>query len=384
MNMNADITTTLYVQRLSGPEALAALVDEWELLDLDILPRMPFTSPLWNCLWWKHFRRHHLIFRDAFFCHVVRDAGGRLVAIAPLMQTYCLGLCLPGIRMVQFFGADPSITEIRGVICRPEDQHRVIRSLAEHFTRGCGSWDVFRWHGLRQDMGDYDALGARYGFETTRELPDYIFDLPASWEELKARVSSNMRKNLRKAYEFLERDKCDFTLRVVERPPELQPAIERFLTLHAARSEAADMITHPNKFRRPPNRAFLIDYLHRMAERDQVRIFELDIGGTVVASRLSFVLGTTLYMYFAGYDPAWKKYSVMTVLVSEMIKWAIDQGLREVNLSTGNDQSKLRWKPTEIVYRDVMQISPTPRGRIVSRALWAYEKLSHMRDRLGR
>ena len=132
-----------------------------------------------------------------------------------------------------------------------------------------------------------------------------------------------MRKNLRKTYKLLERDGFAFALRVTEGPDDVAAAMTRFFALHAARAEAADMLFHPNRFVQPHVRAFFADYLHRAAERGELRIFELEIGGIVVASRIAFLLGSDLYMYFAGYDPAWKNYSVMTVLMTEMIQMGV-------------------------------------------------------------
>ena len=53
----------------------------------------------------------------------------------------------------------------------------------------------------------------------------------------------------------------------------------------------------------------------------------------------------------------------MTLLTAETMKWAIGQGFGLVNLSTGKDQSKLRWKPTEILFHNAQQSSPTMRSR---------------------
>jgi CelD/BcsL family acetyltransferase involved in cellulose biosynthesis len=383
LDANGGMADALDIQRLPGPDALDQLASEWEVLDKYTFPRTPFTSPAWIGLWWEHFRRRRGFFHDEFFCHVIRDGGGTLVAIAPLMRSYVPGLGPPAVRVVQFFGTDPALTELRGVICRPEDHTKVIHALVGHFVRRPGEWDVFRWNGLHHAVSAYNSLLSRCEFIPRYERTDYIIELPRSWDELKARVSANMRKNLRKAYEFLERDGFGFVLRVAERPDDVQAALDRFLTLHAARSEAAGMIDHPNRFATSRARAFLVDYLHHLAARGQLRIFELDIGGKIVASRLTFVFEADLYTYFAGYDPAWKQYSVMTILVSEIIKWAVSHGMKRVNLSTGTDQSKLRWKPTELVFRDAVQISPTVRGRAAFQVFKAYEGLSRLRGRLG-
>jgi len=369
----------LTVERLRGPEALADIAAEWDSLDRRTSPRTPFTSPAWVLPWWRHFSRRSMLFRDEFFCHVVRDDGGRLVAIAPLARTFAPGVGPPVLRIVQFFGFDSALTEIRGLICRPEDQASAVEALVEHFLARRDEWDVFRWAGLRHSPDAYRSLGAPCAFMSRGDVPDYIVDLPASFDDLRLKVSSNMRKNLRKAYEALERDGVLFALRVTERPDGGAAAMERFLTLHAARAEAAEMIFHPDKFTQPHVRAFFADYLHRLAERGELRIFELEIGGRVVASRLAFLLGSDLYTYFAGYDPAWKTYSVMTVLMTEMFKWAFAHGVERINLSTGHDQSKARWKPREVRFCNAVQVSPSWRARAALRAFRAYEALGRAR-----
>jgi CelD/BcsL family acetyltransferase involved in cellulose biosynthesis len=276
------------------------------------------------------------------------------------------------IRLLQFFGADPSITEIRGVICCADRQDEVIKALANYLLGRTDRWDVFWWTGIRRESAAYNALVDRGALIVDCELPAYVLRLPETWDKLRANVSSNMRKNIRKAYEFLERDRYSFTFRAIARPDAAPAALERFFALHAARAEVADMIRHPNKFANPRNRNFFVEYAQRMAECGLLRLFELEIGGNVVASRVAFIFDSELYFYFAGYDPGWRKYSVMTTLMSETIKWAIENGIQLINLSTGKDLSKVRWRPAEIVYQNAMQIAPTIRGRL---AFLAYDTL---------
>jgi CelD/BcsL family acetyltransferase involved in cellulose biosynthesis len=368
---NNEMMVSLSVARIYSFEELGRHIAEWEQLDEKLSPRTPFTSPLWISLWWKHFQRRNVKFWDLLYLHIVRDAKGQLVAVVPLMKS-----CFPGVplvRVIQFFGNDPALTEIRGVICRPKDQDRVIKALTEYFMRQKNKWDVFRWNGLHRNASEYDFLADGCKFIERGHVPDYTIELPTSWDVLTARVSSNMRKNLRKTYELLKRDGFGFAVNVVECLGDIQAAVDRFLMLHAARSETSDMIYHPRRFAKPRERAFLVEYLNQMAEQGQLRIFELRIDGETVASRLTFLIGMELYVYYSGYDPSWRKYGVMTLLVSEIIKWAIDHDLQRVNLSTGNDQSKLRWRPKEIVYNDFLQISPTLHGRLAFRAFQAYE-----------
>ena len=119
---------------------------------------------------------------------------------------------------------------------------------------------------------------------------------------------------------------------------------------------------HADIFDSDVRRDFLIELSETLAQRRAVRIFGVKIGGHFVAMRIGFVVDDTLYLYYSGYDPAWAKYSVMTTVVAESIKWAIASGIRTINMSTGNDVSKTRWRPTEISYREAIQISPSIRA----------------------
>src|SRR5208283_1067494 len=102
----------------------------------------------------------------------------------PLMRTCFPGVGPPMLRKLQFFGVDAALTEIRGVICRPEDQAAVVDVLVEYFLARRGDWDVFRWAGLRHPVDLYSALRPPCAFLARSELPDYVVDLPKNWEGL--------------------------------------------------------------------------------------------------------------------------------------------------------------------------------------------------------
>ena len=102
----------------------------------------------------------------------------------------------------------------------------------------------------------------------------------------------------------------------------------------------------------------------------------LCIAGEAVALRLGFVHDDELYLYYSGYDPAWGRYSVMTTVVAEAIKWAIGQGFGRVNLSTGSDVSKTRWRPSHVEYVEGVQPAAGLRGPV---ALAAMEMLRERR-----
>ena len=69
----------------------------------------------------------------------------------------------------------------------------------------------------------------------------------------------------------------------------------------------------------------------------------------------------------------------MTVLTTEMIRWSFAKGVARINLSTGRDQSKMGWRPREVLFRDAVQVSPTWRARAAFPVFRVYETASRAR-----
>jgi CelD/BcsL family acetyltransferase involved in cellulose biosynthesis len=94
-----------------------------------------------------------------------------------------------------------------------------------------------------------------------------------------------------------------------------------------------------------------------------MRLFQLKIGADIVAIRVGFVVGDSVYLYYSGFDPAWARYSVMTTTLAEALKYAMAAGLKTANLSLSPDQSKLRWRPRVVEYHS----ASVRRDRLISR-----------------
>jgi CelD/BcsL family acetyltransferase involved in cellulose biosynthesis len=305
--------------------------------------------------------------RQEFFAQIVRDQAGRLVAIVPMVITHRPGYGPLRMRLVQLFGGgDGSITEHRCIVCREHDEQEVMQALTSYLYDHKDKWDVFVWTGIRQSKIAADRPGNL--LKVFKDMPYYLVPLPDSWEKFRSGLSTNMKEAIRKCYKNLARDGHAFTFRAVERPEDMLASLDRLLALHSERAQFKYATRHRDLFAKASHRAFIVELAQLMAGRDQVRIFELEVDGNVVASRMAFLLGDELYLYYSGYDLAWRKHSIMTTLMCECFKWAIERGVKVVNLSKGKDPSKLRWRGREVMFHDALLMSPTRRGRLISRA----------------
>jgi CelD/BcsL family acetyltransferase involved in cellulose biosynthesis len=155
---------------------------------------------------------------------------------------------------------------------------------------------------------------------------------------------------------------------VIETPPEVRRGLDRFIELHFLRARLQNAPKHLNRFASQVSRDFLYEVCERLAERGAVRVFQLKVDSQTVATRIGFVVGDCLYLYYSGFDPAWSRYGVMTTTVAEVIKYAIAQGLKTVNLSPFKEISKTRWSPRQVDYQSAYQQGRRLRSRLAHRA----------------
>ncbi len=363
---------------VSQVASLEALRPEWEQLDRTTFPRLPFSSARWTTLWLRHFAEDRALLKDELLLLALRDELGVLRGLAPMVLSQRPAVGPVRTRMLRMIGADPNITELSGPICAPEHAPVVVAALLEYLDANDGTWDLVFFNGIRESAAD--VLESRGNVHWGRESPCFVLKLPLTWDALRAQLGRNLKESLRKCYNSLKRDNHHFELKVRSRPDEMVAALDHFFRLHNARSTLTGTIDHKDVFALERSRTFLRDCMAAAAGAGEARIFQLEIEGQVVATRLAFALDDELYLYFSGFDPAWKQYSVMTTTVAEAIRWAIEQRFAVVNLSPGRDVSKTRWDPVEIPFREVYLPSQSLRGGVVHRA---YLELGDRSSRLG-
>jgi CelD/BcsL family acetyltransferase involved in cellulose biosynthesis len=361
----------LQVEVAKRADAFERLAVEWNALaDVQAI-RTPFQSAAWHRLWWKHHQRTGLKVRDELRLYTVR-ASGLLVAVAPMMLSQRPAYLPIRTRELQFLGADANMTEIRGMLFRPGWEDEALCAFVGYLSTQ-RDWDWVQWRGLP------GSAAARIpGLRVSNQLHDLYLPLPTNWENLRCGLPRNMKEALRKCYNSLARDKHAWSFRVIDQPEEIVTALTNFLRMHALRSDQEGGVFHNNVFAATEARAFIVEYITECAGSGGARVFELSIGGVAVAMRIGFVYSDEVYLYYSGYDPAWGRYSVMTTVVAEAIKWSIMLGYQRVNLSTGSDVSKTRWRPAQIDYVEGTQPAAQRRGQL---ALAAMKILRELKNR---
>jgi CelD/BcsL family acetyltransferase involved in cellulose biosynthesis len=359
MNARVAEASGLTLETYRRASDLEPLREDYERLNSETALPLPFTLYEWHSAWCKHFLSSEAPIKDSLIIHVVRMANGQCVGIVPMVHTRrSVGPFT--VASLNLLCADPALTEIQMPLIAAGFHTDVARLVQQHLGT-IGRWDWSQWMGVTPVF--IQAFSASTLVRSQPCLQDYVLDLPADWETLRKSLKRNIRQSLRHCYNSLKRDNLQFTFVTLADPQEIQAGLDTFLRLHTLRAGLPGAVVHPNHFASTDSQAFLRDVCARLADRGMTRVFQIVINGEVVATRIGFVLGDTLYLYYSGYDPAWSKYSVMTTTLTEIIKFAIGQGMRTVNLSPGTDVSKTRWGPRQIGIARIIQVDKRLRSR---------------------
>lgn len=358
----------LAVDVVRSVEGVAALRPEYDRLQTVTGNILPFALHEWHLAWCRHFLKRHPGILDEPMFHVVRDEGGDCVAIIPLIMSRRR---VGPFRVVSLglLGADPGITEIRTPMVQAGYEMAVASAIRKRLEEMHDA-DWIQWTGIR---GRFQrALSETRALDWQPGLPSYVLNLAPSWAEFHQGLKRNIRESLRHCYNSLKRDGHRFEFKVASEPRAVKDGLDKFLELHALRASMPGTVSHPDHFVGQRSRHFLYDVCERLAVRGVVRLFSLEIADRVVAVRLGFVVGDSLYLYYSGFDPKWAKYSVTTTTVAEAIKYAIAKQLKTINLSPGTDRSKTRWGPQQVDYYTAYESNSRHRSRV---ALYTYLKV---------
>src|SRR5262245_30953511 len=139
----------IVLEEIGNAEGLAALRDDWRALAAAHGDGLPFRTWEWNDAWWRWFGEDRLAVRDELFVRAFRDGEGRLVGVAPLILVMHPGVGAPLVRGLEFFGLDPTVTELRGALVEAGREDDVHRALVAHLEDRSFAWDWIRWQGVR-------------------------------------------------------------------------------------------------------------------------------------------------------------------------------------------------------------------------------------------
>jgi CelD/BcsL family acetyltransferase involved in cellulose biosynthesis len=328
---------TFTFSRITSERELRALQPEWnQLLALSGVGTIYLT---WEYLftWWKVYGEDHQL------CVLTaRDESGRLCGIAPMAVGP--GQCRRKLlRHLTFMGGIcDSTSECQDFIIHSERKDDIVAAFCRMmWDKSMPTWDFlvlpagFELSGTLRTARN--QLGTRAKPEVQiREAP--YADLPKTWEEYLKGRSPKFRSTIRNRLGKLE-TQHRWEFKTAGEDISLDSAFDTLLKLNAIRWGAQNRSFNTPEFIEFHRR--LMPLLH---EKGWLAMFVLYIDEIPAAVRYDFIYDEKIWGFQGGWDPAFAKLSIGSVMNALTFKWAIEKrGLREYDFGVEVSRYKTEW-----------------------------------------
>jgi CelD/BcsL family acetyltransferase involved in cellulose biosynthesis len=330
------------------------LEDEWRALWTGAADRSPFSCWEFASSWWRHFVTEggHSATGE-FRVLVARDERENTLGIAPMFVEHNLGVPAFGTTLQPFgrSNAFETMTDEPMGVLDPLLAGRAVAVFSGHLRTHAreSNWDLAVSNtSATVETFPLKAPPAlrRQGslVEVDRRLDGPVSaELPASWEQYRRSLSKSMRDNIAYYPRRLRREVGPFSVQIARRPAEVAAATQDLIHLHRRRSEGALPTAHRSHLPGPRHVAFMSEVMERLAHAGLATVVTLSVGAQVVAAHAFLEAGNATWTYYSGFEPAWSKYSPLTILTAAYLEDAISHGVRQLHFSPGQTPWKARW-----------------------------------------
>lgn len=337
--------------RISVHEGLSAIEREWRDFERRADGTV-FQTYEWLATWHRHIGARRGT-RPAVV--IARDARGAMLMLLPLAiehervarrLTWLGGdLCdYNAPLLIHDFSLQVSIARFRQL------WDEVLARLGSHPRLG---FDLIDLEQMPETVGAQHNPMLQLGVTPHRDSA-YIVSLAESWEKLYAKRSSATRRHDRaKRNKLAERGEIRVANTV--EPHEIAQTLD---TLMAQKGRWFADMGVDNIFARPGVREFFLDIATDPA-CPITHVSRLEVGGATVATNFGLMFGDCYYHVLASYDRGsdLARFGPGAVHLHELMRYAIGLGLRNFDLSVGNERYKHEWCDRELKLYDHVAIS---------------------------
>jgi CelD/BcsL family acetyltransferase involved in cellulose biosynthesis len=354
------------IETLTSLEQMADIREEWNALWHNSSTRTPYQTWEWNYCWIKSMEQKNLLYILA-----ARDRQGRLAGIGPLRR----GLGLGKSGSLAFIGQEAST--YTDFIIKVDTVRDVLEAFMGYIwnTPNIYIIDLKIAEPSRtvQIINELVMQERWYKVDSGVRTKRLIIELGEDYEAYLARLDRKMRQEIRAETRKLEKAfKVGFT--VSSPGSDFEREIRILFELNALRWGGNADISHPGY--RACYRAF--------RSTEAAKIFLLSCDDKPVAGLSAFVESTTLFAEAAGFDFSVAKIDLGKVFYNYVFRWAVSQGYKTVDFSSGEEAYKFRYKPDVFdkwqirAFKDAgSYFTVTASDKIAAFIYWAKKRVLH-------
>lgn len=348
----------MLVRRHDTPAEIASLAADWNRLALG----HPLRSWEWLGSWWETYGNGKL---ESLVLSVSDDAG-RIVLIAP----WWVDTTLARGRILRFFGDNEICTDHASLLVEQGAASEAVSALVEWLIAASSdgsttangnsnAWDALELAGMLAS----DPLAALLSEQltargsTVQQLAGpacWLIDFTGDWEEYLKRLSSDRRREARRAYDrWIPTGNA--VLKVACTPQEWSELWPIFVDLHQKRrnslQEAGCLASDSFK-------QFLETALPRLATSGMLQLSVLEIEGRPAATNLAFTSGDRVYAYQMGMEPELSRLEPGKILCQAMLRSAFERGVRHWDFLRGDERYKGHLRALPVSQITLQAIAP--------------------------
>jgi CelD/BcsL family acetyltransferase involved in cellulose biosynthesis len=302
--------------------------DDWDALHAESRLRSPFLGWTWQRQWLTVFgegRRLEL--------RRVVDGAGRLVALLPLVEI------APG-RWLLVGGAD--VSDYLDLIALRDREEEAWAALLGARASDRAMWELHAVPAASPTVTAMPGLAAAAGLVAATHVEERcpVLALPASWDALLASLSAKHRHEISRKLRRFEREAPDGRVAWETTPAGIEARLDDFLALHRRSREGKA------KFMDARMERFFRGAIPALAARGGARLALLDLPAGPIAAFVTLEWDGTVGLYNSGFRPEHAALSPGVVLLSHVVRDAIDRGRRRFDFLRGEERYKFEFGPT--------------------------------------
>jgi CelD/BcsL family acetyltransferase involved in cellulose biosynthesis len=268
-------------------------------------------------------------------------------------------------RVRYFPGAQPGIHRLSRVVGlrgppglpgRERRRARHFEALVEAVFAARKEWDCIELADLSEESaapGLLEEQARRRKFRLAEGAGQVCPCVPLapSWNELLKIVKEKKRSAIKwRRKKLLQAYPTQF--QIFSDPAQVDAALETLARLHTLSRQRKN---ETGNFYRADYQAFHRDVAHAMARAGYLYIAQMDCDGRPVASTYGFHVGSVLFDYQKGYDPAYSRDGVGSVLTGMVIEDAIERlHAQELDFLRGTEEYKYFWATRDRKTRTIL------------------------------
>jgi CelD/BcsL family acetyltransferase involved in cellulose biosynthesis len=348
-------TTNSSVKVIKTVEEFKELRAEWNGLVEEGNFYIPWLCWEWFDLWIRHF-----LGDNQLLILILYDSDD-IVAIAPFIMRKERYKNTLETRKVELIGnAHSPIRSILFANYSVYSMKEKMKAILAYFFMEFRDWDVMEYYPVPEERGVYESihdaaaemglLRRPYDCFSNWHMDDIKFTGDAYMKSLSTRLLQEMRRRRRRLREI-----GNIVFDVGEEVGQLGHYIELYNKVRG------------RSWKRPEHdRDFLWHFRRLSSDKGWLRFFFLFVNNEPIAAQIRLVSNGTAYFLSTVYDARYRKYSPGALLLSDTMKYLIDEErVKEIDNMRGNESYKREWFSSRRQRKGLTIFNSTANGRLL-------------------